>query len=213
MSAPRMRAWTIVLAAALGGCPMSARKNARVEPGFDLELTGGAAVFPPGEDESGDNTTATVTVPQAELHLQYGAADGDGGANAIQLKIPFSVVNGALDLYHQFPSSDGMDYGVGGELGPLPGVYGAFTYWSQGGEVFLTLTPRLLTRIFDEEPPLILSPQISLGLRVKSVEISAYLNYTWETGRGQDIDYCFTCDDSSPDFRKSVALMGGALRF
>ncbi len=188
--------------------PTAARKNARVQPGADVDFTGGVQYVLEGEDEDGNVTDAEEGLLYAEVDLQWGAALENEDALAVQLKLPLSLVYTAIDLFYQLPSADKRLYfGFGAELSIAPAVYFAVTQYVNEN-LYVTLTPRLHTPLFDK---VAVNPQVAVGFDSPAVDFSLFVAYQHIFGAG--IDFKIASDSETQDFRNDFALLGGSIRF
>lgn len=205
---------TQVLAACLlTAClPHVARKNARIEPGVDIDLAVGgtliggtpATPYPEGEP--------TELRPFAEVDLQFGARRANNLGYAIQLKVPLLFVLSSLDLYLELPSTSPWYCGVGAELGLQSGAYGVVTWMSPRG-TYLTLTGRALVTPTDSNQwGLILNPQLSAGWAGRLADLSLFASFGHVVGGAID-SHRIICSDCDRSPRKNLLLFGTSVRF
>lgn len=201
--------WLAAAVGAAAACvPTAARKNARVEPGVDVDVTGGFQYILAGEDESGA-TTEVEEVPHVELDTQVAGDFSGGSAFAVQLKVPSTIVYTSLDLYYQLAPLDARTYlGFGVELGAAPGGYACYTRYMSPSS-FLTFTGRVLT---SGSGGALLNPQLAIGHTGTGMELAVFATYAHDTGRGIDIDIDLFTDEDHKDYRKQFALVGVSLR-
>ena len=207
----RLVATFVLVVIVLGGAciPTAARKSARVEPGLDVDFSGGSQYLLEGEDENGA-TTEVLKTGHAELDLQWGAALEDDDAIAFQLKVPATLVHTALDVFYQLPSTNRRRYfGYGAEFSIAPALYIAATQYLTDA-LYLTFTPRVLTQ-FDNVS---VNPQVAVGFESGPVDFSVFVAYLHVFGDGFNIkvDLPFRILDEE-DFRNDFALLGGSIRF
>ncbi|MBK8479923.1 MAG: hypothetical protein IPL40_01920 [Proteobacteria bacterium] len=105
---------TLVLPSTLfvSGClPHVARRNARIEPGFDLDLTVGGGGASRTDDQRPDDSIPVGAWLNAEVDLQLGTRHANNLGYAIQLKVPLLFLLTTLDLYLELPSTSPWFYG------------------------------------------------------------------------------------------------------
>ncbi|MBK6849864.1 MAG: hypothetical protein IPG96_20780 [Proteobacteria bacterium] len=208
---------TLLTTQALTAClltaclPHVARKNARIEPGVDLDLAVGGVLIggtPPTRHLEGEPTELR---PFAEVDLQFGARRANNLGYAIQLKVPLVFVLSSLDLYLELPSTSPWYYGVGAELGLQSGVYGVVT-WMSPRRTYLTLTGRALAApSYDNHWGLMLNPQLSAGWAGRLADLSLFASFGHVVGGA--IDTNWSCDDCYASPRKNFLLFGTSVRF
>lgn len=189
--------------------PTAARKNARLEPGFDTDLTAGIQYMGEGEDEDGNPTEGGAVVEHFEVDLQWAATYADRSGIALQLKLPINFFFTSVDAYYQIPGTHPQwFFGFGAELGIASGVYAVATHYLSE-ELYVSLTPRVLSGIRSGE--IQINPQLSLGF-AGPVDVSAFVSYAYHTGRGINVAIDLS-GDGDRDWRKRYALMGASIRF
>jgi len=191
----------------LSGCfPNTARTNAKLEPGFDLALSGGTGYMPEYYENEMD------TWPDAEVNLQYASAQTKFPM-AFQLKVPLYYVFSTLDFYAQLGTKGPHYYGTGVELGLLSSIYGVYTYYFTK-QSYLTFTQRIHYAIpFQEDKfnQIWINPQIAFGFESPKglIDTGFYLAYNYIPGDGYDYSFCIECDrDPGPFMRKHFMEMG-----
>ena len=183
--------------------------NAKVQPGLSFRAVAGAQAMLPAEE--GDGGSDTRKSGHFELDLQWGKKLGDS-AIAAQLKVPVAFVLSSLDVFYQVPSNHPFYFGVGGELGAMPGFYAAATYYLNDS-TFVTLTPRALRELDTEadEGSWQLSSQLAIGSNSGGGQLAGFVQYAHQTGQGFNVDINLFGDDDR-DYRKDFILIGVALR-
>lgn len=195
----------------IAGCvPSMARSNARIDPGFNVALAGGAQFV--GEGERGDGSSSSFdTVLHLEVDVEWAQKFEDDSGFAVQFKVPLNFVFMSLDLYYALPAQGQTNLGFGAEIGALPGLYGAITrYMSK--DTFITFTPRVLLHGSDVDGGVLLNPQLTVGID-GGLDIYAFANFAHHTGRGFDFDIDLFSDEDNKDYRKNFGLAGLAIRF
>jgi hypothetical protein len=188
--------------------PTAARRNARLEPGFDFDIIAGANTLLPGEDQDG-NETQTRGITHLEVDLQWANTYKDRSGVAFQLKVPINVFFTSIDAYYQIPGKHPRwYYGFGAELGIASSLYGIVTYYPSEN-FYMSLTPRLLTG--GRRGEYMLNPQFALGYN-GAVDVSAFAGYMAHTGRGINVDVDLFNQDRF-DYRTRFALAGVSVRF
>ena len=214
MGSSFVRSFTLVacLGVFLAACvPTAARKNARIEKGWDVDLSAGMQYVPAGENNMASSSGADEIV-HLEVDVQYAHKSEDGSAFAGQLKIPISIVFTTLDFFYQLPENNSRwFFGFGAEVGALPGLYAVATHYLDDN-FYVSLTPRVLNAKSEDQQAVLINPQLSFGFDDR-VDLSAFINFAHHTGEGYDFDIDFFSDDDSSDYRKNFWLIGGSVRF
>jgi hypothetical protein len=196
----------------LAACvPTAARKNAKLKPGLDLDVSVGTQYVKPGVDNKGE-TTKEVTVRHLEVDGQWATKLNSGGAVALQLKVPINLFFTTADVFYQLPNNGNWYFGVGGEIGIMPAGYGVLTRYLQD-DLYISFTQRIITLKSKREgfKEVIINPQLSLGIDGHG-EFSGFISYAKHTGQG----FNFRPDlfqSGASDYRTRFTLVGISARF
>jgi hypothetical protein len=215
--------WGVVLLLALTPGCFVARTHARVEPGWEAGIAGGGHVIPPRGHGHGSHEELTGWKGTqggigsddvwlfAQIDLQYGLADDEEaelrGAWAFQAKLNLALTRSVLDVYRQFPTRGPWYWGVGGEVGLVPGLYMPITY--APGSAFVTLTLRAGIDFDEGTSQSSLAMQLAGGLQRGG---GGYLFAAWWVYPGAGVDTSFplfSADGPGPhDARRHFLVFG-----